>query len=159
LGASTAALDDPLPQPDLDRRGLEHAAHQVGGDQPPASLGREDELVVGSRGAQVPELLRHPLAEADGTRLVALRLAELAAVELPRDAQPIETDVAPADLDRLANSETGLEEEVEEESPVRAELVEQTCQFIWLQHLDRLAVVIATTTDPHTQGGVRGQAV
>ena len=82
-------------------------------------LGREQELV--GRALADPERLRQLARERDSARLAALRLPDLAAVELPLDVQAAgaEVDVAEAGLDRLADPESGLGQEDVEGAPLR----------------------------------------
>ena len=75
---------------------------------------------------QTPELASHALAETNAPALASLRRPHAAAVVLAVNGEPAipEVEIAPADLNRLADPHAPLGEEAEEEAPAGRDFLE-----------------------------------
>jgi hypothetical protein len=102
---------------------LQHAAHQVRRVEHGALLGRDDELVRLRAALRFPRLSERPSSALREWHVTApvprLRWREAATVVAAThaDAAAAEVDVLPAERDRLADSQTAVGEELEEQSP------------------------------------------
>jgi hypothetical protein len=109
--------------------------------------------------AERPESLRELTAERDVSLFAPLREADGSAVVAPRDAQPGAVNVAPAQLDRLADAKARLGEELEEWPPRIGDLLEQTPELVLGQRLHPLAIGdVGCSGDADADDGIRANS-